>query len=472
MAKKKKSDLLYIMNPNCGWCKKADPVVDELNKDGHKITTLNVTDATDGKKASEVKSKYNLQCGTPLFIDAETGNSVCGFRDKEILSKWANGEEIPAPAPRPDRPAAPVDRMMKLEYIWVDGEESKSVRSKVKFQNLKIREPQNNNIGEIHQQIMGQIPDWSFDGSSTNQAKTENSDLILKPVKIYPNVMNMTQKNSMPSWFVFCEVYNTDNTPHESNSRDKLKNYIEDFDNDLAVAFEQEYVFWNDKYSVPAGWEGSNEPTDITSPSKEGSYYCGSGGDVGVFRNLVETHVTLCRQSMIHIEGYNAEVLKSQWEYQTQPKDVLRAADDLWMSRFILTRIAETRGLGVSFDPKPVEGNNNGSGCHLNFSNSKMRNEESSGYIDAFCEELAVNHDTAISVSGFDNSKRLTGKNETSSYDKFTYGKSDRSASVRLPLNGDYIEDRRPAANVDPYEILLNLCEITNEVNEKTLIKA
>ena len=59
MAKKKKSDLLYIMNPNCGWCKKADPVVDELKKDGHKITTLNVTEATDGKKASEVTSKVD-----------------------------------------------------------------------------------------------------------------------------------------------------------------------------------------------------------------------------------------------------------------------------------------------------------------------------------------------------------------------------------------------------------------------------
>ena len=83
MAKKKKTDLLYIMNPNCGWCKKADPVVEELVKEGHKITTLNITNTEEMARASHVKSKHNLQCGTPLFVDAETGNSVCGFRPKE-----------------------------------------------------------------------------------------------------------------------------------------------------------------------------------------------------------------------------------------------------------------------------------------------------------------------------------------------------------------------------------------------------
>ena len=74
-----KSELLYIMNPNCGWCKKSDPVVDELIKDGYKITTLNVSMPPDSKKANEAKEKHGASCGTPLFLDAETGNMVCGF---------------------------------------------------------------------------------------------------------------------------------------------------------------------------------------------------------------------------------------------------------------------------------------------------------------------------------------------------------------------------------------------------------
>ena len=95
-----KHDLIYIMSNSCGWCKKANPIVDELKSDGHEITTLDVMIPEEGQKANELKQKYEVQCGTPLFIDAETGNQVCGFREKDVLEKWANGEEIPKP-PQP-----------------------------------------------------------------------------------------------------------------------------------------------------------------------------------------------------------------------------------------------------------------------------------------------------------------------------------------------------------------------------------
>jgi hypothetical protein len=98
---KTKHDLLYIMSNSCGWCKKADPVVDELISDGHKITKLDVMIPAEAEKANAAKTKHNAQCGTPLFLDAETGNSVCGFREKDVLEKWANGEEIPKPPPPP-----------------------------------------------------------------------------------------------------------------------------------------------------------------------------------------------------------------------------------------------------------------------------------------------------------------------------------------------------------------------------------
>jgi len=101
-----KHDLLYIMSNSCGWCKKANPVVDELVKEGHKITTLDVMNPDEANRAQEVKTKHNAQCGTPLFLDAETGNMVCGFREKDVLEKWAKGEEIPKP-PQPKTPPPP-----------------------------------------------------------------------------------------------------------------------------------------------------------------------------------------------------------------------------------------------------------------------------------------------------------------------------------------------------------------------------
>ena len=101
-----KHDLLYIMSNSCGWCKKANPIVEELVKEGHKITTLDVMNPDESNRANELKTKYNAQCGTPFFIDAETGNSVCGFREKDVLEKWVKGEEIPKP-PQPKGPPPP-----------------------------------------------------------------------------------------------------------------------------------------------------------------------------------------------------------------------------------------------------------------------------------------------------------------------------------------------------------------------------
>ena len=98
------SELLYIMNPSCGWCKKSDPVVEELRKDGFDITTLDVSNPDDLLRANEAKMKHNAQCGTPLFLDAETGNVACGFKEKDMLMKWAKGEKLPAPPPRPTQP--------------------------------------------------------------------------------------------------------------------------------------------------------------------------------------------------------------------------------------------------------------------------------------------------------------------------------------------------------------------------------
>ena len=142
------SELIYVMNPNCGWCKKADPVVEELNKMGYKITTLDVSNPEENIQANEIKSKYNIQCGTPLFVDAKTGNQACGFKEKDMLERWAKGEKLPAPPP-PPRPnpqqqqqrqqptliqQAPVNPNAKAEFRLQVWQEAKQVLAE-KFYN-------------------------------------------------------------------------------------------------------------------------------------------------------------------------------------------------------------------------------------------------------------------------------------------------------------------------------------------------
>ena len=75
-------------------------------------------------------------------------------------------------------------------------------------------------------------------------------------------------------------------------------------------------------------------------------------------------------------------------------------------------------------------------------------------------KKLEKKHNEHIAVYGKDNNQRLTGLHETQSIDKFTYGESDRGSSIRIPVEviesdytTGYLEDRRPAANANPYEI-------------------
>ena len=54
--------------------------------------------------------------------------------------------------------------------------------------------------------------------------------------------------------------------------------------------------------------------------------------------------------------------------------------------------------------------------------------------------------------------ERLTGAHETARWDTFSWGASDRGASVRIPWvveknKKGRLEDRRPNANMDPYVV-------------------
>ena len=342
-------------------------------------------------------------------------------------------------------------RLVKLDYIWLDGNKAVGIRSKSRNVNIPTDNPQ---IPPSIDDIIEHAPEWSFDGSSTNQAVTESSDLVLKPVKVYKNPF-VAPNSQIPAFLVLCEVYDLEGNPHETNNRSTLRDAFANNKDSHNTIFsvEQEYVLWNPKENWPAEWgDHGNEV------APQGNYYCGVGGDLAPLRFVVEQHAQACVQTGLFYEGSNAEVMMSQWEYQLGPMDAIDAADSLWISRYVLQRIAESRGIGVNYDPKPVEGDWNGSGAHINFSTAAMRNGDMEN-ITSVCEKLAEGHKELMSgnVYGVGNEKRLTGKHETSSIEDFSYGVSDRSASIRIPpvtVKNDgagYLEDRRPAANMDPY---------------------
>ena len=326
---------------------------------------------------------------------------------------------------------------VKLEYVWLDGYKPEpNLRSKVKIVN--------------YDSIKGKrdqwdFPMWNFDGSSTNQAYTGNSDRLLKPVRHYMTDLQNTI-------YVLCEVLNPDGEPHETNQRAKLKEEEED----LWFGFEQEYFIREEINGNVLGHKRHN--------LFQGEYYCGVGHNV-VGREFVEEHTDMCLKHGIDITGTNAEVALGQWEYQVFSQGKLKGGDDLWMSRYFLYKISEKYGYHIDLHPKPLtHGEWNGSGLHTNFSNDRMRNEGGYDYFTAIFNSFGSRHEDHIKDYGSNNNLRLTGEYETQSIDKFSWGVSDRGASIRVPQDTakewkGYVEDRRPGSNADPYKIIYQVVQ-------------
>jgi glutamine synthetase len=322
--------------------------------------------------------------------------------------------------------------MAKLEYIWLDGyKPTQSLRSKTK----------------IEKDFSGKLEDcpmWSFDGSSTEQAPGGSSDCQLKPVFI------CVDPQRKDGYLVMCEVLSADGTPHESNGRAT----IQDDDNDFWFGFEQEYFLWDPETNKPLGFPAGGYP------GPQGPYYCSVGAKNAFGREIVEEHLDACLEAGLNVEGINAEVAAGQWEFQIFAKGAKEAGDQIWVARYLLERIGESYDVAINWHCKPLgQLDWNGSGMHANFSNTVLRTAGDESVYKKILEAFRPVVAEHIAVYGADNDQRLTGKHETASIHDYSYGVSDRGASIRIPLYTvqkgwkGYLEDRRPNSAADPYKV-------------------
>ena len=201
----------------------------------------------------------------------------------------------------------------KAEYIWIDGTEpTAKLRSKTKILDDGA-----------------ELPIWGFDGSSTNQAPGDKSDCVLQPVFSCPDPIRGGDNK-----LVLCEVLYIDMTPHVTNTRAACVEIADKYkDQEPVFGIEQEYTFFKDgrPFGFPVGG----------FPAPQGGYYCGVGADEVYGRDIVEEHLDACLAAGLHISGINAEVMPGQWEFQVGPVGPPQVADELWVARLLLYRIAE-----------------------------------------------------------------------------------------------------------------------------------
>jgi len=236
---------------------------------------------------------------------------------------------------------------------------------------------------------------------------------------------------------------------------------------------EQEYTML-DEFGWVYGWPKNG------FPAPQGPYYCGNGTGKAFGRDVVDAHYKACLYAGLEISGTNAEVMPGQWEYQIGPCEGIACklslslplpplsstntlflhlvGDQMWVSRFLLHRVAEQFGIKITFAPKPIPGNWNGAGLHSNCSTKAMREDGGIKVIKDAMSKLEARHADHMKVYGEGNEARMTGAHETASYDKFTWGVANRGCSVRINRECEekgkgYFEDRRPASNADPYQI-------------------
>lgn len=349
------------------------------------------------------------------------------------------------------------------EYIWIGAMPgnplAQTLRSKTRFVDVSQVSPHN-------------FPDWNFDGSSTGQASGVNSEIIIKPRAVFYDSIRTGEPSS---YLVLCDTYNPDGSPALHNNRLWAESV---FGHDTVLkqepwfGLEQEYFLMSPEsnFTLPLGFPTGTDARSLLDDVGQGQYYCSVGAGNAIGRQIAEEHLKACSKAGIKISGINAEVAPGQWEFQIGPCVGIEQGDHLWISRYLLLRIAEKHNIGVSFEPKPVKGDWNGSGCHMNYSTKPMREgtQEHTGldHINEAISKLSKKHQEHMDVYGLGNRERMTGEHETASFDTFSEGVCNRGASIRrgtdtVKNEKGYFEDRRPSSNCDPYLITAKMYETT-----------
>ena len=151
--------------------------------------------------------------------------------------------------------ALPVEGKVQAEYLWLDavGE----VRSKCRTVTAD-------------KATVDKLPSWNYDGSSTDQAPGDDSEVIIKPRAVFKDPFR-----GGDNILVLTDTYTPGGTPLPTNTRAPAEAIFSASDESSGAWFglEQEYTLFNMDKVTPLGWPAGGYP------GPQGPYYCGAGAE-------------------------------------------------------------------------------------------------------------------------------------------------------------------------------------------------
>ncbi|CAL9701244.1 unnamed protein product [Knipowitschia caucasica] len=309
----------------------------------------------------------------------------------------------------------------QVTYIWINSSGTEPMSKTRIMQN----EPES----------LEEVPVWRG---------VHSRELSLVPVAIFRDPFIRG-----PHKMVLCDARNRDGTPATGSRREECLRVMEAVkDQKPWFGFEQEFVL-KTLEGLPFGWSSATAPP------------AGASAQVGlerVFgRDISLSHYNACVYAGIKMAGAAGEAMPAQWEFQVGPSEGIALGDHAWMARYILLRVCEDFGLVPIFSAKPVEGSRWANGGHMNFSTESMREEGGLRCIHEAIERLSQRHTQHMALyGGPENQQRLNTIGINSDFNTFSWATANRKSSVRVPghvsqRGQGYLEDRRPAADCDPY---------------------
>jgi glutamine synthetase len=197
-----------------------------------------------------------------------------------------------------------------------------------------------------------------------------------------------------------------------------------------------------------------------------GGYYHSLPGDT--LRTFIDRAAEVQRAMGFENEKDHPEVAPSQFEINYTYSDVVNAADQIQLYKFLCRQVARNMGLTASFLPKPVVGVN-GSGMHTNVSVSQGKKnlfwdaegeEKISKYAWDFVDRiLSVGNDLCLVLNPSVNAyRRLDPHFEAPN--QIIASAVDRGSMVRVPIGNEKssrIEVRAVGPDANPYMVLYSI---------------